>query len=105
MLMLEAEETTFWPRSKTLYSPFGPRLFACHPGIIQTTALLCHHFWWLSLGKDTKGFMAAGTVCAQSKERLICWTVDPSSPPSQGTISLSLGLTSGSHPQSNGQDK
>lgn len=104
MLMLDAEETTFWPRSRTLYSPFGPRLVACHPGIIQTIALLCHYLWWLSLGKDTREFMAACTV----KEGLICcWTMDPSSPSSQGTISLSLGslrLTSSCHPQSNGQD-
>jgi len=40
---------------------------ACHPGVRRTTEFLSRRFWWPSLNKDVKEFVAACTVCARSK--------------------------------------
>ncbi len=40
---------------------------ACHPGVTRTLALLKQRFWWASMGKDTREFVAACQVCSRNK--------------------------------------
>ena len=41
--------------------------FACHPGANRTLTLLKRQFWWPSMDKDTRAFVAACTTCSRSK--------------------------------------
>ncbi|KAK2885164.1 hypothetical protein Q8A73_021638 [Channa argus] len=41
--------------------------FSCHPGADRSIHLLRRHFWWLSLIKDTREFVAACATCARGK--------------------------------------
>lgn len=41
--------------------------FTCHPGVSRTTALLKRYFWWHSMDKDVKAYVAACSVCARNK--------------------------------------
>ncbi|KAK3554066.1 hypothetical protein QTP70_019175, partial [Hemibagrus guttatus] len=39
----------------------------CHPGTTRTMAVLLQHFWWPSIRKDVRDFVAACPVCSQKK--------------------------------------
>lgn len=39
----------------------------CHPGFHRTHAFLREKFWWPSMGKDVRAFVAACSTCARSK--------------------------------------
>ncbi|KAK2912287.1 hypothetical protein Q8A73_006400 [Channa argus] len=41
--------------------------FSCHPGADRSIHLLRRHFWWPSLVKDTREFVAACATCARGK--------------------------------------
>uniref|UniRef100_A0A8C5HTM3 Gypsy retrotransposon integrase-like protein 1 n=3 Tax=Gouania willdenowi TaxID=441366 RepID=A0A8C5HTM3_GOUWI len=41
--------------------------FACHPGGFRTTAILRQRFWWPSLERDTRDFVAACPTCSRGK--------------------------------------
>ncbi|KAK2899769.1 hypothetical protein Q8A73_012898 [Channa argus] len=41
--------------------------FSCHPGVDRSIHLLRRHFWWPSLVKDTREFVAACATCARGK--------------------------------------
>ncbi|KAK2917253.1 hypothetical protein Q8A73_003999 [Channa argus] len=41
--------------------------FSCHPGADRSIHLLQRHFWWPSLIKDTREFVAACATCARGK--------------------------------------
>uniref|UniRef100_A0A3B3HZY6 Gypsy retrotransposon integrase-like protein 1 n=1 Tax=Oryzias latipes TaxID=8090 RepID=A0A3B3HZY6_ORYLA len=72
------------PPAGTLYVPSSLRSeaitwahtsrVACHGGIARTLSLLRRRFFWPSMGKDVKEYVAACTTCARSKSS--------SSPPS-----------------------
>ena len=40
---------------------------ACHPGERRTASFIAQRFWWPTLKKDVREFVAACTVCARSK--------------------------------------
>ena len=40
---------------------------ACHPGFLRSLSLLRQQFWWPSMAADTKGFVAACSICARGK--------------------------------------
>ena len=40
---------------------------ACHPGFLRSLSLLRQRFWWPSMAADTKGFVAACSICARGK--------------------------------------
>ena len=40
---------------------------ACHPGAARTLGLIRQRFWWPTLGRDTKEFVAACPICARGK--------------------------------------
>ena len=42
-------------------------LLACHPGIARTLSNLKQRFWWPTMSRDVKGFVAACDTCARSK--------------------------------------
>ncbi|XP_026048930.1 uncharacterized protein LOC113036701 [Astatotilapia calliptera] len=41
--------------------------FSCHPGGARTSALIKRYFWWGSIDKDVKEYVAACCVCARGK--------------------------------------
>lgn len=41
--------------------------FACHPGQGRTASFLKRHFWWDTLERDMREYVAACTVCARNK--------------------------------------
>lgn len=41
--------------------------FACHPGAARTVELLRQKFWWPTLERDTREFVAACSICARNK--------------------------------------
>ena len=41
--------------------------FACQPGFNHTLSLLKRNFWWATMEADTRAYVSACTVCAQSK--------------------------------------
>uniref|UniRef100_A0A3P8NIY2 Gypsy retrotransposon integrase-like protein 1 n=2 Tax=Astatotilapia calliptera TaxID=8154 RepID=A0A3P8NIY2_ASTCA len=43
--------------------------FAGHPGRGRTAMLLKRHFWWETLDRDVREYVAACTVCARNKSR------------------------------------
>lgn len=43
--------------------------FSCHPGTGRTISLLKRHFWWRTLERDVKEYVAACEICARSKTR------------------------------------
>lgn len=43
--------------------------FACHPGRGRTGSLVKRHFWWNTLDKDVREYVAACSVCARNKSR------------------------------------
>ena len=40
---------------------------ACHRGINRTLAFLHHRFWWPTMDRDTRSFVAACATCARNK--------------------------------------
>lgn len=40
---------------------------ACHPGAARTLSLLKRRFWWPTMARDVREFVAACTTCARSK--------------------------------------
>ncbi|KAK3541244.1 hypothetical protein QTP86_016908 [Hemibagrus guttatus] len=58
-----------------------------HPGILSSTQLTRHRFWWPSLRTDVERFARSCSTCAQSR------------------LGINVSLSSGYHPQSNGQAK
>uniref|UniRef100_A0A1A7ZBH1 Gypsy retrotransposon integrase-like protein 1 n=1 Tax=Nothobranchius furzeri TaxID=105023 RepID=A0A1A7ZBH1_NOTFU len=78
--VLEALKTTPGPVKvplNTLFVPpsvrhkvihWGPTAkFSIHPGVSRTVALIRRFFWWPTMFKDTKEYIAACHVCARSK--------------------------------------
>lgn len=55
-------------RSKVLEWVHASR-FACHPGRGRTTSMVKRHFWWATLDKDVREYVAACPVCARCKSR------------------------------------
>ena len=53
-------------RSDVLQWGHSSRL-ACHPGINRTLAFLQRRFWWPTMDRDTRSFIAACTTCARNK--------------------------------------
>ena len=53
-------------RSQVLQWGHSSRL-ACHPGVRRTLAFLRRRFWWPSMDRDAKEFVAACQVCSQNK--------------------------------------
>ena len=53
-------------RSQFLQWGHSSRL-ACHPGVRRTLALLQQRFWWATMERDTKEFVAACQICSQHK--------------------------------------
>ncbi len=51
-------------RSQVLQWGHSSKL-TCHPGASRTILFLHQHFWWPSMVKDTREFMAACSVCAR----------------------------------------
>ena len=45
-------------------------LLTCNPGERRTLFVIQQRFWWPSLDRDVKGYVAACTVCAQTSSRL-----------------------------------
>ncbi|KAL3992222.1 crystallin, alpha A [Sarotherodon galilaeus] len=41
--------------------------FACHPGGGRTSSLIRRYFWWDSIDKDVKEYVAACSICARNK--------------------------------------
>ena len=39
----------------------------CHPGFLRCLSLLRQWFWWSSMAEETKGFVAACSICARGK--------------------------------------
>lgn len=55
-------------RSRVLEWCHSSRL-ACHPGVRRTRSMVQQRFWWASLGRDVKEFVAACPECNQGKTR------------------------------------
>ena len=53
-------------RSEVLRWGHGSRV-ACHPGAARTLASIQQRFWWPSMGRDVRTFVAACDVCASNK--------------------------------------
>ena len=41
--------------------------FTCHPGTFRTLQVLRQRFWWPTMEKDTREFIAACSICARNK--------------------------------------
>lgn len=53
-------------RSKVLAWGHSSRL-ACHPGVRRTISFIARSFWWPSLTRDVKGFVASCPACCRAK--------------------------------------
>lgn len=53
-------------RSDGLHWAHASRL-TCHSGIIRTLQFLWQRFWWTSITRDTRDYIAACPVCARGK--------------------------------------
>ncbi len=69
---------------------------ACHPGATRTCMLIKQRFWWPSVARDARLFVSACPVCPAGKG---------SNRPPAGLLPLgaTASLSSGYHPQTNGQ--
>lgn len=53
-------------RSEVIQWGHSSRL-VCHPGVRRSLAAIRQRFWWPSMAKDVRQFVAACSVCAQNK--------------------------------------
>lgn len=75
----------------------------CHPGFHRTLAFLKQRFWWPSMSKDTRSFVAACSTCARSKSnhQAPAGLLDPLSIPSRPWSHISVDFVTGL-PESDG---
>lgn len=71
--------------------------FACHPGGERTSSLIRRYFWWDSIDKDVKEYVAACSICARNKSnpRRPAGYLQPLSIPRRPWSHISLDFVTG----------
>lgn len=71
--------------------------FACHPGGGRTSSLIRRYFWWDSIDKDVKEYVAACSICARNKSnpRRPAGYLQPLSIPRRPWSHISLDFVTG----------
>lgn len=71
--------------------------FACHPGGGRTSSLIRRYFWWDSIDKDVKEYVAAFSICARNKSnpRRPAGYLQPLSIPRRPWSHISLDFVTG----------
>uniref|UniRef100_A0A672HVL4 Gypsy retrotransposon integrase-like protein 1 n=1 Tax=Salarias fasciatus TaxID=181472 RepID=A0A672HVL4_SALFA len=88
-------------RSQVLQWGHSSRLF-CHPGATRTLEVLRQRFWWPTINKDTREFVAACVVCARNKtsNRPSSGLLQPLPVPSRPWSHIALDFVTGLPPSS-----